>query len=43
MFRIPRWCRWLLGSFSVLTVASVAILVPAIQQAQNAARKSQDK
>ena len=43
MFRIPRWCKWLLGSITLVTVVGVAMLVPAIQDARNAARKSADK
>ena len=43
MLRIPRWSQWLLGSLTLLTVAGVALLVPAVRDARNAARKSQDK
>ncbi len=43
MFRIPRWSQWLLGSVTLLTVIVVAMLVPAVQDARNAAKKSQDK
>lgn len=43
MSRIPRWCRWLLGSLGVLTVAGIGWLVPAVQQARYAAMKSNDK
>lgn len=43
MFRIPNWCRWLLGSLTALTLVVAAILVPAIQDARNAATKSRDK
>ena len=43
MFRIPRWSRWLLGSASLVTVVGLAMLVPAIQQARNAAKKTNDR
>ena len=42
MARIPSW-RWLLGSFALFIAGIAALLVPAIQDARNAARKSQDK
>jgi hypothetical protein len=40
---MPRWCRWTLGGGFLLTVFVSALLVPAIQQARNAAKKSNDK
>ena len=43
MFRIPRWSRWLLGTVTLVTVVGAAMLVPAVQHARNAAKKSQDK
>ncbi len=42
MARIPRW-SWLLGSFVLFLVAVAALLVPAVQDARNAATKSRDK
>lgn len=43
MSRIPRWCRWLLGGFTLMMVVGAAMLVPAIQQARDSAKKSNDK
>ncbi len=43
MSRIPRWCRWLLGSVTLVMVVGAVMLVPAMQQARNSAKKSQDK
>lgn len=43
MSRISIWLRWLLGSLVALVAITVALLVPAIQQARHAAMKSADK
>ena len=43
MFRIPRWCQWLLGSLGVLTVIGIVVLVPAIRQARYETMKSHDR
>ena len=43
MFRIPHWCRWFLGSVTLLTMVCAALLIPAVQQARNAAKKSRDR
>ncbi len=43
MSRIPRWCRWLLGGFTLVTAVGAVMLVPAIQQARESAKKSKDK
>lgn len=43
VLRIPRWSRWLLGSVTLLAVVAAALLVPAVQEARNSAKKSSDK
>ena len=43
MSPLPNWCRWLLGSFTLLTLAGIVVLVPAVQDARNLAKKSADK
>jgi hypothetical protein len=42
MWRVPS-CRWLLGSLALFIAGIASLLVPAIQDARNAAKKSNDK